>query len=456
MTFLQSLHNLLPMTITSLSFVYVYLPVALLLYHLAPRALKPAILLVVSLVFYALARPDSFWIAVASILFDYAMIWGVIAWKQAVLRRLFLWACIAKNIAMILYFGVAARTGTPPLGLMVMCVSGIDCALDAFREDDPQPHGFIRVALYISFFPRLYAGPLSRYGEFCEGFGGTGFDKRAAALGFGRFATGAFKYAVFGRELFWLYNDLRLIPAEDATVLSAWVLVLSFMLSLYFTLSGLSDMARGVAGLFGLSLPQNFYYPYQSRSVSDFFERFNMTVGSFLKRAMLGLPILRKNSPAAAALSLLFAGILWGMWFGVQTNYMVWGAFIALFMIMERYLYPGVLEACPTLFRRVYAFSVAIAGFTIFAGETLGQSLEYFRLMFGYSGIQLINDRIRYSLSSNLAPLLLACFFATNLTSLIAGFLRRSFPRVSGIVFGVVDVGILALFTAITLGGGYV
>lgn len=455
MNILQSLHNLPPMNLASLSFWYVYLPVCLLVYYLLPKMLRPAVLLAASLGFYALSRPKWLLLICASVIADYILAQAIVMSRSPVLRKLFLWICVAKNIGLMVYFGVVSqdRQQLEPLGLFVAGVSGIYGALETYREENPQGKDLIRYAAYLLFFPRLYAGPLVSPAEFCCELGSAEFDLSKIAVGFGRAITGVIKYSFLGGGLFAIYSSIRTIPQNDISVLSSWCLVLSFALSLFFTLCGLADMARGIAGMFGLSLPQNFYYPYQSRSVTDFFDRFNMTLSAFLKKTVYEPLSPDGDDPVADSLNLLLIGMLWGIWFGLRFNHIVWGAFIGVFMIAEKYLYPMLLSHIPTLFCRGYALVAALLGLSVFAGDTLSQTAGYLGGMFGWGGTPLYNGRILFAVSSGWVLLAVAVVFATNIVSLILGVIRKRWPRASYVVFGTAVAALFAAFTVLSLGG---
>lgn len=458
MTPLEILHNLIPMNLASLSFVYVLLPVCLLVFYLAPVRFRPAVLLAASIGFYMLAEPKHIILCATVIVADYVFTEAVVMLRGHFLRRVFMWLCVIMNLSLAGYYGVLAQLGktAPPLGLVVICVSGIDAALEAYREDEPQSRNVIRFALYLMFFPRLYAGPLANPQDFYKSCGNIRPDTATVLTGFGRFAEGLLKYAAIGRSLFLLYESIRSIPAGEVSVLSAWALVLSFALALYYTLSGIADISRGIAGMFGIALPQNFYYPLQSRSVSDFFERFNMTVGAFLKRTVMTplSPSPEKPDGVADSINILLVSMLWGLWFGIRINCFAWGIFTAVFLIMEKYIYPRALNAVPTLFCRGYAFFISLLGFTVFAGDTLEQSRSYFSHMFGLNGTDVFNGRILYILSMNWILLLISVMLATNIIGLLITATRKAFPRASIPVFAAIDVCALILFTSLTLGGG--
>ncbi len=309
---LQVFHSLQPSVLASLSFVYVYLPVCLLVWYLAPKKLRSPAFLLMSAVFYAFAAPGYLVLTLSSAFCDCFLTLGLCSTRRPVRRSLILAICVLKNLFLISYFGIMAQLSAlaAPLGLMVVCVSGIDAALSVYRENDPPPRPITDLALYILFFPRLYAGPVYTPGCFAAELGGTAFDAGKIAQGFERLTHGLFKHAVLGYGMFLLYQSVLSVPSGQDSILSAWVLVVFFALSLYFTFSGMSDMARGVSLMMGITLPKGFNYPFESDSLTDFYGRFNITAGEFLNRAV-ARPLSPGRMRLTCCLSVCCGGCGW-------------------------------------------------------------------------------------------------------------------------------------------------
>jgi alginate O-acetyltransferase complex protein AlgI len=265
--------------------------------------------------------------------------------------------------------------------------------------------------------------------------------------GFGKFIAGVFKAAVFGGRLSVIFMGIMDFRRADVSVLSSWVLMLVFALAVYFLLSGFADIAQGLCLMFGISLPRNFYYPYQSRSVTDFYERFLMTVGHFIKRRTGGI--------SAEPLRLTVCWLLLGLWFGPLPGFLLWAAYCAAITLFERYFFRRVLDALPTLFCRVYALCAILAGFVFLAGNNIAGGLLILRdmLSFIFMGgrIPLYNARIMYELSTNWIVIIAACFFATNLVDVAGRGFAKIFPRVSKAGSAVISLCILALYTALAV-----
>lgn len=438
------------MLLTSLSFIYVLLPLALAAYYLAPGRVRPLILLAFSLLLYTGEGPRPLLLMAACVLMDYLAA-GLMS-RPGIsegTRRACLLFSVTKNALMIAYIRALAQLGSvgEALGILVYTLSGIDFVLSVYHDEVPDVKNPVPLLLYCCFYPRLYAGPLLSYPDFAEQLRGVRLRPAALARGLGRFVQGALKYAVLGAYIAEVYDKLRFFQNGDISVLSSWCMVFTLALSLYYRLSGLCDMAQGLGLAFGLRLPNNFYYPYQSLSVEDFLQRFNMTVHRFLSRTVYAGLQEDRNGPLSDCLNLLVVGMLTGVWFGLRINYVVWGGYLALFVILERYLFRQALQGMPTFFSRLYALCAVLSSFTIFAGESLGQSAGYLFAMFGGGGLPVYNDKLLYLLSSNWLALLLGVFFAFSLAGKAFQLLRGAAPRLAAGLQGACDLGLLALLT---------
>jgi len=443
------------MELVSLSFFYIFLPVCISVYFLAPRRLRPAALLFVSLIYYLFAQPKSVPLMAITVLLDFVSLRIMSREKaSAPLRRGCLWFSVVKNLLVLFWAGasVQIRPAEAVLGVAVYCLSGIDCVASVYRRETPAVTSPVRFGLYCLFFPRLYQGPLLTYGEFDSHLDAGPRPGPLQILdGLCRMLLGAVKILLPGRYLSLLYVTLRAYSA-DASILSRWCMVLVLALTTFYRLSGYCDMAVGLGGVFGLRLPQNFYYPYQSRSVQDFFQRFLVTVSGFYRRLFYGGQQDAPMPPAADANQIIVIGMLLGLWFGMSAPHMMWGIFLAAFAVMERRLYPNALERIPTLFRRMYTLLVVLVSFALLAGDSPTQSLRFVADLTGLTGLVPWNNQILYLLSTNWLLLLIGCFFATNICSLLITTLRRAVPKWMPALLAAADGVLLLLVTGLLIG----
>lgn len=444
------------LSLTSLSFLYVALPLAVILHRLCPAAYRVGALLGISLLYYFLVEPSSVMLMAASVLADYLVIRLMKANDDKEwLRRGGYWSSMVKNLALLLLAVTAsAGSGTPmPVGVMVLSLSGMGAVTEMYRRETSYELDVLKFGLYCCFFPRLYAGPLYTYREFDKQMMNPKGGLVPVASGMGQFILGAFKAAVIGGQMAEIYRQLRDFTGEDITVLSSWLMLFTFALALYFPLSGFSDMAQGIGLIFGFVLPKNFYYPYQSRSVTDFFERFQSTVTAALRRFLRCGEKDPPRRPLPDIAFRLLCGMLLGLWFGLRVNYLVWGAYLALFAVMEQYLYPKLVEAIPVLPRRILALCVVLSSFTILSGESLAESMGYIgNMLSAFTGsLPWISERLLYLLSSNWLVLGIGCLFATNLIDVTGRWLVKTFPQAAKPARLVVFVCVLGLYTAMVL-----
>lgn len=442
---LQTIYQPGQLQFTSLAFLFVVLPVFLLAYYLLPTRFRPGVLLVESLLLCWMVQRPYLGIIAFVVVTDYAILRLLVRLDDRPRgRKWCMGASAAKALAVILWMGGLSQIQSLPqaLGVQVCVLSALSCVWDVYRGEIPPPRGPLPFVLYCIFFPRLPTGPLLPYGDFAAQLDKVTLQVGKVFIASGVFIQGALKTAVIGAELFTLYGTLATL--DGVTALSAWCQVFTLAFSLYFMLSGYSDMARGLAGMFGITLPANFYYPYQSRSVTDFFDRFNISVGRFLYTTVYRSLGEEGGGPLSHSLNLLTVGMLGGLWFGVRLSYLVWGLYLAAFVVMERYLYPKVMERAPTLLGRVMTLGVVLSSFTIFSGDSLTESVQLIRHMFQLNN--LVDQQILYLLSSHWLLLIISCVFATNAVDLITVKFRRAAPQLAAAVMAVINCGVLVAY----------
>ncbi|MBQ8598743.1 MAG: hypothetical protein IJ411_01305 [Oscillospiraceae bacterium] len=235
------------------------------------------------------------------------------------------------------------------------------------------------------------------------------------------------------------------------SIVSVWLSVLSFTFDLYFTLSGYCDIARGLAQIFSMRLPESYHFPFQSRTVSDFFNRFNITVTQFTNRYVYVILGGDTNGTISTMLNTLLTAMLLGLWFGIRLNYVVWGCWFAVLMLLERWFLMKILVHIPVLFTRIYTFVLVLLSFTIFASDSLSQAWFFMKTMFGFGNRQWLDAYASYVLSGNI-PLLLCClFFMTSIGSLLLRELRKRYPLIHDAGTVVFNVGLLAVSVSLLL-----
>lgn len=442
------------MQLASLSFLYLFLPASLAVYYLFPRRMRYGVLLAVSLAFFLLNDPVSLLFLSVSVTADYAL--GLLMERfeqQNRRRRAIMLVMVGKNL--LLFFGISCYCQlhgmATPLGLSVCTLLGTGYAVDIYNGEALYEHNWGKFLLAHTLFMKLPAGPLVRYRTLREQFLPQKADFARMSEPIALFIQGVAKQAILGSPIRQLYDTLSSFSRADHSVFSLWLMPLCAAMSLYFTLSGYCDMARGLGGMFGISLPRNFYYPYQSRSITDFVGRFNISVTDYLKTYIYHPLGEDSGGFASSALNIGVVTLLWGIWFGFRINYLLWGAFFVLLILLERSVWGKILIKLPVFFLRIYTFALVLLSFVIFNGRSVGQSLFFFQGMLGLGGLPMATSPILYLLSQYAPYLVLAVLFSTSLPHSLKGALRKKSPAAASAVGMVFYGGLLFLSTGFLL-----
>ena len=419
------------MLFSSLSFLYYFLPCVLIIYFLAPKKLKNSVLLLSSLFFYAWGEPKYVLLMLLAILCGYLFALLIERYRGRRLSRLFLILSVSLSAAMLGFFKYAdffiqnfnAVTGLSlpllrialPIGISFYTFQLISYTVDVYRGV-PAQRSFIDLAAYISLFPQLIAGPIVRYSQIAEQLSSRRHSLDKAALGIRRFILGLGKKVLIANAMGQLCQIFS--ASQDKSVLFFWLYAIANMLHIYFDFSGYSDMAIGLGKLFGFDFPENFNYPYISRSVTEFWRRWHISLGSWF-RDYVYIPMGgNRVSRPRWLLNILVVWLLTGFWHGAAWNFIVWGLFFAVFLILEKLWLLKRLEKAPVLGRFYVLFTVMLS-FIIFSAENMGQALSSLSSLFGAGGLPLLSAEFLYYLKSYAVLLLIAVVGATPLPRLL-------------------------------------
>ena len=419
------------MLFSSLSFLYYFLPCVLIIYFLAPKMWKNSVLLLSSLFFYAWGEPKYVLLMLLAILCGYLFALLIARYRGRRLSRLFLILSVSISAAILGFFKYAdffiqnfnAVTGLSlpllkialPIGISFYTFQLISYTVDVYRGV-PAQRSFIDLAAYISLFPQLIAGPIVRYSQIAEQLSSREHSWDKAALGIRRFTLGLGKKVLIANTLGQLCEIFR--ASQDMSVLFFWLYAVANMLHIYFDFSGYSDMAIGLGKLFGFDFPENFNYPYISRSVTEFWRRWHISLGSWF-RDYVYIPMGgNRVSKPRWLLNILVVWLLTGFWHGAAWNFLVWGLFFAVFLILEKLWLLKPLEKAPVL-SRVYVLFTVMLSFIIFSAENMGQALSSLGSLFGAGGLPLLSAEFLYYLKSYALLLLIGVIGATPLPKVL-------------------------------------
>ena len=415
-------------------FLFVFLPLTLLVYHLAPRKWRNGVLFLASLLFYFWGERVYTVIMLLSTAVDYTHGLLVERFLRAGKRRrakLAVASSMLFNLGILLFFkywdlfaGTLQGLGLRfipvlgihlPIGISFYTFQTMSYTVDVYRGDARAQHSPITFGAFVTLFPQLIAGPIIKYKELGDQLNErTGSVERFSA-GVERFTVGLAKKLLIANDLGRLWEVCKTAP--QPTVAGAWLGVLAFSLQIYFDFSGYSDMAIGLGRMLGFEFPENFRYPYVARSVTDFWRRWHVSLSTWF-RDYLYIPLGGSRCAAWKWIRNLF--LVWaatGLWHGASWNYLLWGLYYFVWLLIEKRLLGKRLERIPILLRRLCVAVIVMVGWAIFALEEFGQLRAYLAVMFGFGGAPLWNAATGYALRGELLILLIGLFGATPLAA---------------------------------------
>lgn len=425
------------MLFSSIPFLYFFLPCVLILYFAAPKRLKNSVLLLASLLFYGWGEPKYLFVMLFSIVQGY--VFGLLLEKAAAprMRKALLALGVVLSLSTLAYFKYAdflienlnALTGLSvsllrlalPVGVSFYTFQILSYLVDVYRREVPAQRNFIDLAAYVAMFPQLIAGPIVRYADIARQLKDRTHTPEEMALGVRRFVLGLAKKILLANLLGELVSSGR--AAQDGSVLLTWLSAIAFTLQIYYDFSGYSDMAIGLGHIFGFHFLENFDYPYIASSITEFWRRWHMSLGSWF-RDYLYIPLGgNRRGRGRQLVNILLVWFATGLWHGAAWNFVLWGLLFALLLTVEK------LWLLPLLQKRrwlghLYVLLFVNLGFVLFDAASVSAALSTVRAMFGGAGLPLVNTQSLYALGSNAVLLLLAAVGATPLMKTLCARLQ--------------------------------
>ena len=449
------------MLFSSIPFLFYFLPVVLLLYFASPRKLKNFTLLVCSLVFYAWGEPRLVVLMLATVLIGYIL--GLLTERFPRYKKLFLVLSLTLSLGFLGYYkyvdffitNINNVTGlsipllkvTLPIGISFYTFQLLSYNVDVYRGDVPAQKNFIDLAAYIALFPQLIAGPIVRYSDVAAQLKQRTHSWDKAAQGVRRFVLGLAKKILIANALGELCDIFR--TTGDPSVLYYWMYAIGFSLHIYFDFSGYSDMAIGLGKLLGFDFLENFNYPFISRSATEFWRRWHMSLGSWF-RDYVYFPMggSRVNKPRMF-LNILTVWMLTGFWHGAAWTFIVWGLYFAALLLLEKTFLMKYLKRSQVL-SRVYLLLAVIISFVIFNATDMAEAFRYIGGMFGGGGVPLASAEALYYLRSYAVIFLVAAIGATPIPKLTVGKVKAARYLEPAVL-----LGLLVLVTAYLVDGSF-
>lgn len=458
------------MVFSSTIFLCVYLPLVLLGYYICPKKGRNLFLLIVSLVFYAWGEPKYVFLMIFSILVNY--IFGRLMDKHRENKKrlkLMLVLSVVIDIGLLSVFkytdfiitNVNAIFGANfdllnialPIGISFYTFQAMSYTIDVYRNDVRVQKNLIDFGMYITMFPQLIAGPIVRYADVQDQLAERSVTTADFSEGVMRFVVGLGKKVLLANQMGAVWSDIYALGG-DVSALMAWTGAIAYTFQIYFDFSGYSDMAIGLGRMFGFKFPENFRYPYQSVSITDFWRRWHITLSTWFKE-YLYIPLGgNRRGLARQALNLLIVWSLTGFWHGAGWNFVMWGLYYFVILFIEKLFLLKALDKLPKFFRHVYALLLIIIGWVIFASDDVSVLLPYLGSMFGANGA--IGGMDVYTLLTKAVLLIICCVASTELPKKLflsaAGAMNE---KAAFTLKSVLMIALLALSMILLIGDSY-
>ncbi|WP_289285175.1 MBOAT family O-acyltransferase [Parablautia intestinalis] len=457
------------MLFSSITFLYYFLPLTLVLYFLSPGRLKNAVLLLASLVFYGWGEPKYVLLMVLSILSGYVFGLLVERYRNKRSGRTLCVISVGISLSFLLCFkyldffleNLNRAAGLEisllglalPIGISFYTFQIISYTVDVYRGERAQ-RNLIHLAAYVVMFPQLIAGPIVRYSDIAGQLTVREHSFSGAASGIRRFVIGLGKKILIANQLGELCAGFQ--ASEEKSVLFYWLYAVAFSLHIYFDFSGYSDMAIGLGRVFGFRFPENFHYPYISASITEFWRRWHISLGSWF-RDYVYIPLGgNRKGQKRQLLNILIVWMLTGFWHGAAWNFILWGLYFAFFLTIEKLWLLKLLKGS-LFWPHVYTLFLVMISFVIFNGESMGQVLSDLAGLVGTGGIPLVSAEAVYYLRSFGIVLLTAVAGATPVFR--SFMLKISKDPIGGKVLNLAEpfalAGVMLVITAYLVDGSF-
>ena len=413
------------MLFTSISFLYYFLPIVLIIYFIAPKKYKNLILFIFSLIFYFYGEPKYIFLMILEILIAYigAILIDKYKSKKILILTLFIHIILliifkytnflTTNINNVFNTNFKLLNIALPIGISFYTFQIISYIVDVYKGKVKVQKSFLKLATYVSLFPQLIAGPIVRYEVIENELDNRKHSFEDFSTGVRRFTIGLSKKVLIANMLGELCTKFSLV--DERSIVLYWIFAISYMLQIYFDFSAYSDMAIGLGRMFGFHFLENFDYPYISKSITEFWRRWHISLGSWF-RDYVYIPLGgNRVSKIKHLRNILVVWLLTGIWHGASWNFVIWGLMFGIILIIEKLFLNKYLEKLPSFIRRIYVLFIVMISFIIFNADTISDAISNIIGLFGFNKETFINNYTIYYLKSYFIILVIAIIASTPL-----------------------------------------
>lgn len=485
------------MVFSGLTFMLAFLPIILILYYIVPKKGKNIVILISGLLFYSWGEPLYVLVMILSTFIDYTA--GRIMDKyddKPRARKICLLVSILMNLGLLGifkysdflvgslngWFGLEIKnpfvslfntifggfTGKieklpMPIGISFFTFQSMSYTIDLYRRKIKVQKSAVNFMAFVTLFPQIVAGPIVRYEDVQNELDERSITESMVGEGISRFITGLGKKVLIADNIGELWDSVKALDPSSLSVTAAWLGILAFTFQIFFDFSGYSDMAIGLGKMMGFKFPENFNYPYMSKSISEFWRRWHMTLGGWFK-SYVYFPLggSRKGLPRTV-INLLVVWTITGIWHGASWNFMLWGAYFGVLIVLEKLFLGKWLEKLPGFFSWLYTFVLVVIGWVMFdivpagtvdLGEVFGRIFGYVGAMFGANGVFsnsfAVNAIVNYG-----AIFALAILGSSDVIKRICNFIKEKAPKWTLYGYPVIQTGVLVMSIAFITTSSY-
>lgn len=456
------------MVFSSLVFMFAYLPITLLAYYLVPRQGRNIFLFIVNLIFYGWGEPKLVLLMVFNIFLNYTGGWLVDKYRaDAKKKKLFLiltcvldigilavfkyTGMITETLNMLPFLNIPELQISLPIGISFYTFQTMSYVIDVYRDDAPVSKNFINFGTYVALFPQLIAGPIVRYRDVAEQLVNRRETLEMFTKGVKLFMVGLAKKVIIANTMGTLTTNIFATTDENGVV-GTWVGMIAYTFQIYFDFSGYSDMACGLGNMMGFEFLKNFNYPYIAKSITDFWRRWHISLSTWFKEYVY-IPLGgNRKGVKRQILNLLIVWGLTGLWHGAAYNFVLWGLYYGLLLILEKFVLKKFLDRLPSFVQHIYTLFIIIIGWGLFYFTDVGQLGEFMVDLFNF-GNGICGDQAFNLIMSNLPMLIIAAVASTPLAAML--YTRFEHTRFMWISETLYCMGVLAVSTASLVNQSY-
>lgn len=460
------------MVFSSLLFIFVFLPTFLVIYFISPKFLRNVVLIIASLIFYAWGEPVYILIMLFAAMFDFTN--GLLIDKfkhNKNISRLFLLGSLTVNLGILSFFkyygfivsnlnacfhlNIAAKSLPLPLGISFYTFQSMSYIVDVYLGKVEAQKNFITYATFVTMFPQLVAGPIVKYIDISKQIE----ERKESLVLFGEgaelFVIGLSKKVLLANNIGILWHNIKAAPIGTTPILTSWLGILAFTFQIYFDFSGYSDMAMGLGRMMGFHLVQNFNYPYISKSITEFWRRWHMSLGSWF-REYVYIPLGGNRKGRLKQYRNLF--IVWfltGLWHGASWNFVLWGLYFGFFVTIEKIFLLKWLDKKSKFIAHIYTLFVVVIGWVFFEFENMSMAAGFIKNLFGFGSTAFMNSTTSYYIYTNSLLFILMAIFSTPLPGNLVKKIREKLGASGSFIMPMVYGCLLFLCTAYLVNQSY-